>query len=86
MSLSNAARRAITLITMDILIVAELTYAFSKCLGTTDDFSETFLRAYVPLFVPTIIVAFVALRRIKKREARELAEAEAAGEPRTVLE
>lgn len=78
MSLSNSAKRTVTLITMDVLILAELSYAFAKCFSTTADFSDTFLRAYVPLFVPTIVVAFVILNRIKRREAREM---EAAQQP-----
>lgn len=79
MSLSHAAKRAVTLIVMDILIVVELTYAFSRSFATTDDFSETFLRNYVPFFVPTIIIAFVILRRIKRLEARDMdAETQAA--------
>jgi len=72
MSLSNRAQRTVTLITMDVLILAELSYAFAKCFATTADFSETFLKAYVPLFLPTIVVAFVILHRIKRREAREM--------------
>ncbi|WP_029459972.1 hypothetical protein [Solidesulfovibrio alcoholivorans] len=82
MNLSNAARRAVVLITMDVLIVVELTYAFSKCFSGTGDFSETFLKAYVPLFAPTIIGAFILLGRIKRRERREAAAAEAAAETR----
>jgi hypothetical protein len=69
MSLSLSAKRTITLVTMDVLILAELTYAFLRCVNTTADFSETFLSCYVPLFVPTIVVSFIILRRIKRREA-----------------
>jgi hypothetical protein len=81
MSLSHSAKRAVTLIVMDILIVAELTYAFSKCFTTTADFSETFLTTYVPVFLPTVIVAFVVLWRIKRLEARDMAAAETAAQP-----
>lgn len=63
-----STKRAVVLICMDICIVAELTYAFSRCFFTKADFSETFLVSYVPLFVPTMIVAFYFLRRIKKQE------------------
>ena len=76
MSLSHTAKRAVTLIVMDVLIVVELTYAFAKCFSTPDDFSETFLRCYVPLFVPTIVIAFIILGRIKRLEARDLEAAE----------
>jgi hypothetical protein len=69
MSLSLSAQRTLTLVCMDVLIVAELTYAFLRCANTTADFSETFLACYVPLFVPTIVVSFILLRRIKRREA-----------------
>jgi len=72
MSLSHAAKRAVTLITMDVLIIAELTYTFSKCFNTTADFSETFLHCYVPLFVPTIALAYIVLWRIKRLEARDM--------------
>lgn len=66
--MSLSTKRAIVLICMDVCIVAELTYAFSRCFFTKGDFSETFLVSYVPLFVPTMIVAFYFLRRIKKQE------------------
>jgi hypothetical protein len=72
MSLSLSAKRTITLIIMDILIVAELTYTFSKCFSTKADFSETFLNSYVPLFVPTMVVALFILWRIKRREKAAL--------------
>lgn len=71
--MSLSAKRTVTLIIMDILILAELTYAFSQCFTTKGDFSETFLSCYVPLFIPTMVIAFIVLRRIKRREAAEAA-------------
>lgn len=63
-----STKRTITLICMDILLVAELTYAFAKSFSTTGDFSETFLHCYVPMFVPTIVVPLCILKYFKRRE------------------
>ncbi len=79
MDLPLSRKRIVTLIIMDILIVAELTYAFARCFTTSNDFSETFLASYVPLFVPTIVISFFVLRRIKRQEAALLPDAEASG-------
>ncbi len=69
MSLSYPAKRIMTLIGMDVLLVAELAYAFYRGFTTTADFSETFLTAYVPLFAPTVLVSFALLQWFKRREA-----------------
>jgi len=66
--MSLSTKRVVVLICMDVLLVAELTFAFARSFSTTGDFSETFLHCYVPLFLPTILVSWFFLRRIKKLE------------------
>jgi len=83
MSLSLSAKRTVTLVTMDVLLFVEITYAFYRSFHTTGDFSETFLHCYVPVFIPTILVSFVILHWIKRKERAVAARATS---PEAVLE
>ena len=70
---SHQSKRFVTLLIMDILLIAELTLALNKAMNTTDDFSAVFLHTYIPLFFPTVAVFFFILRKLKNKATAEAA-------------
>ncbi len=74
------ARQKILLITMDVLLLAELAFAFYRCHVVGGDISETFLRTYVPMFVPTLVVFVYFVRKSRNPRPADAADpATAAG-------
>jgi len=57
------ARQKILLIVMDVLLLTELAFTFYRCGAVGGDISETFLRTYVPMFIPTIVIFIYLVRR-----------------------
>jgi hypothetical protein len=65
MALSHQAKRAVTLVIMDILLVSELSFGLYQAMHSAEDLTCVFLRNYLPLFIPTVLVFFFLLRRQK---------------------
>ncbi len=56
-------KQKILLIVMDVLLLAELAFTFYRCSVAGGDLSETFLRTYVPMFIPTLVVFIYFVRK-----------------------
>jgi len=62
--------RIVTMIVMDVLLLVEITFAFWKA-SKGEDFSESFIITYAPMFIPTVTYFMWRLRRINTRIAAE---------------
>ncbi len=62
--------KIVTMIVMDVLLLVEITFAFWKA-SRGEDFSESFIYTYAPMFIPTVTYFMWRLRRINNRIAAE---------------
>jgi len=68
-------RRAGILIVMDVLLLAELVFAIWLSHFDRASIAYTFMLAFLPAAVPTVIGARMALKRLGRIQAREGKEA-----------
>lgn len=62
--------KILTMIVMDIFLIVEITFSFWKA-SRGEDFSESFIFTYAPMFIPTVTFFMWRLRRLNKRIAAE---------------
>lgn len=72
--------KILTMIVMDVLLLVEITFAFWRA-SRGEDFSESFITIYAPMFIPTVTFFMWRLRRLNKRIAAEEEAAETAAVP-----
>lgn len=64
-SLKFAQRMVVIL--ADVLVLAEVFYAMYVAAKTPDELTGAFMRAFLPLILPTLVAAFAASRILKRR-------------------
>jgi cell shape-determining protein MreD len=63
-------QRAIVIV-VDVLMIAELCVAMYRASLTPDELTPVFMRTFLPMLVPTLIAAFVAIRLARPRQLEE---------------
>lgn len=58
-------RQKLVLLGMDVLLLAELTFCLWLAFRDPDNLTGTFIRCYVPLFLPTLIGGVLLARRFR---------------------
>lgn len=58
----------IIVIAADILVLAELCWGMYRASLTPDDITASFMRAFLPLALPTVIGAIVGIRLLRGRK------------------
>lgn len=64
----------IIVILADILVLAEICYAMSVAAKNPGDLTPVFMKAFLPLALPTIVVAIILIRVLRDRKQPAQAE------------
>lgn len=63
------AHQKIAVVVMDILMIAELCVAMYLAYNNPEYFTPVFIKSFLVMLIPTLIVAWVVVKRLRTPEA-----------------